>query len=69
MLRGSRISLTITCCTSLPPPNNASITVNGDNRTGPIPSETSASNTTSTTSPAITLARRRVAMSAVTATL
>ena len=40
----------------------------GDNRTGPIPSETSASNTTSTTSPAITPARRRTAISAASVT-
>ena len=50
IVRGSRISRTITCCTSLPPPNSASITVSGDSRTGPIPSEISASNATSTTS-------------------
>ena len=66
--RGSRISRTITCATSLPPPNRASITLSGDSRTGPIPSDKSASSTTRTTSPAITLARRRAAMSAVTMT-
>ena len=54
IVRGSRISRTITCCTSLPPPNSASITVSGDSRTGPIPSETSASSTTSTTSAVVT---------------
>ena len=47
MVRGSRISRTITCATSLPPPNSASITASGDSRTGPMPSEISASSTTS----------------------
>jgi len=65
-MRGSRISRTITCCTSLPAPNRASITVSGDSRTGPIPSEISASSTTRTTSAAITPERRRAAMPAVT---
>jgi hypothetical protein len=44
------------------------MTVNGDNRTGPIPSYTNASTTTSTTSAAITPARRRVAASTVIST-
>ncbi len=54
--------------TSLPPPNKASITVSGDSRTGPVPSEASTSSMTSTTSAAVTPARRRAAMSAVTMT-
>ena len=47
IVRGSRISRTITCATSLPPPNSASITATGDSRTGPMPSEISTSSTTS----------------------
>ena len=64
IVRGSRISRTITCCTSLPPPNRASSTLTGDSRTGPTPSEISTSITTRATSPTITLARRRAATSA-----
>ena len=55
MVRGRRISRTMTCCTSLPPPNKASMTASGDSRTGPIPSEISASSTTRTTSATVTL--------------
>ena len=47
MARGSRISCTMIRCSSLPPPNSACDTVSGDSRTGPTPSETSASSTTS----------------------
>ena len=61
MVRGSRISRTITCGTSLPPPNSASITASGDSRTGPMPSEISTSSTTSTTSAVVTPTRRRAA--------
>ena len=61
--RGRRISRTMTCCTSLPPPNNASITASGDSRTGPVPSEINASSTTRTTSATVTLNRRRAAPS------
>ena len=50
IMRGRRISRTMVCCTSLPPPNSASITVSGDSRTGPVPSEPSASNAASTAS-------------------
>ena len=46
-VRGRRISRTITCDTSLPPPNSASATASGDSRTGPMPSEISTSSTTS----------------------
>jgi hypothetical protein len=68
MVRGSRISRTITCETSLPPPNRASITASGDSRTGPMPSEISTSSTTSATSAIVTLTRRPVPISAATTT-
>ena len=52
-VRGRRISRTITCDTSLPPPNSASTTVSGDSRTGPMPSEISTSRTTRAASAAV----------------
>ena len=52
-VRGRRISRTITCATSLPPPNSASVTAMGESRTGPMPSEISASNPTSAASAAV----------------
>ena len=64
MVRGRRISRTITCATSLPPPNSASTTATGDSRTGPIPSEITASRTTSAIIAMVALIRRRAARSA-----
>ena len=37
--RGNRISWTMICCASLPPPKRASATTMGESRTGPIPSD------------------------------
>jgi hypothetical protein len=68
-VRGRRISRTITCDTSLPPPNSASATANGDSRTGPMPSEISISRTTRTESAAVAPIHRRAASSLVRATV
>ena len=69
IIRGRRISRTITCATSLPPPNSASATAIGDSRTAPMPSESSASSTTSADIASVTPRRRRAAVSVAMAKL
>ena len=67
-VRGSRISRTMICDTSLAPPNRACRTVSGDSRTGPMPSEISTSNMTRAATAAVAPIRRRAASSLVTVT-